>query len=166
MWWKLKRSVYEQQKGVGNKRAMEKLVHSDSVPGIIAYKDETPIGWCAISSRDAYPVLDRSRVSRVLKRVDDQPVWSLPCLFIDKPYRKKGISALLLKEAVSYAFSHGAKIVEAYPVVPKKAMMPDVFAWTGFYSAFLKAGFKEVARRSATRPIMRVEMNNWTVSRI
>jgi len=33
--------------------------------------------------------------------------------------------------------------------------MPDVFAWTGFASAFKKAGFKEVIRRSETRPIMR-----------
>ena len=33
--------------------------------------------------------------------------------------------------------------------------MPDAFAWTGLSAAFLKAGFKEVARRSETRPIMR-----------
>jgi hypothetical protein len=33
--------------------------------------------------------------------------------------------------------------------------MPDAFAWTGISAAFQSAGFKEVARRSETRPIMR-----------
>jgi hypothetical protein len=33
--------------------------------------------------------------------------------------------------------------------------MPPVFAYTGIASAFRAAGFEEVARRSATRPILR-----------
>jgi hypothetical protein len=33
----------------------------------------------------------------------------------------------------------------------------DAFVWTGLASAFRQAGFKEVARRSKTRPIMRRE---------
>jgi hypothetical protein len=36
--------------------------------------------------------------------------------------------------------------------------MPAAFAWTGFPSAFIKAGFIEVERRSRTRPIMRIEI--------
>ncbi len=47
------------------------------------------------------------------------------------------------------------KIVEGYPIAPKKDKVPDVFAYTGFLSAFQSAGFVEVARRSETRPIMR-----------
>jgi hypothetical protein len=31
----------------------------------------------------------------------------------------------------------------------------DAFAWNGLAAAFRKAGFREVARRSPTRPIMR-----------
>ncbi len=46
-------------------------------------------------------------------------------------------------------------MVEGYPVEPKRSPMPDVFAWTGLADAFLRAGFKEVLRRSPTRPIMR-----------
>jgi hypothetical protein len=56
---------------------------------------------------------------------------------------------------VAHAGGHGATIVEGYPVEPKTADMPAPFAWTGTASAFRKAGFTEVARRSATRPIMR-----------
>jgi hypothetical protein len=61
----------------------------------------------------------------------------------------------LLKAAVQYARGQGARIIEGYPVEPKKGRMPDAFAWIGLPSSFRKAGFVEVLRRSPTRPIMR-----------
>ena len=95
--------------------------------------------------------------SRILAPVDDQPVWSVTCFFVARPFRRVGVSAQLLKAAVALAAKLGAKIIEGYPVEPRKDPMPDVFAWTGMASAFRKAGFKEVARRAASRPIMRIE---------
>lgn len=152
MWWRLRRSVFDKLKGNGNRRAMQKLVDSGEVPGLLAYDHGRPIGWCSVAPREAFPVLDRSRV---LKRVDDQPVWSVVCMFVAKPYRRKGVTVQLLRAASDYAAGHGAGIVEGYPVEPKKEKMPDVFAYTGLPSAFAKAGFAEAARRSPTRPIMR-----------
>ena len=70
-----------------------------------------------------------------------------------------GLSIQLLKSAVDFAILKGARIVEGYPVDKGKSMMPDVFAWTGFSSVFIKVGFKEVERRSETRPIMRYFKN-------
>ncbi|MGH7491410.1 MAG: hypothetical protein ACREOO_03340 [bacterium] len=61
----------------------------------------------------------------------------------------------LLRAATQYAKKHGAKIVEGYPVEPKNGTMADTFVWTGLASAFRQAGFKEILRRSETRPMMR-----------
>jgi GNAT superfamily N-acetyltransferase len=91
----------------------------------------------------------------VLKKVDDKPVWSIVCFFTAKAFRRKGVSAELLKAAVDYVKRRGGKIVEGYPVEPKKNRMPDLFVYTGLLSAFCRAGFVEVLRRSETRPIMR-----------
>lgn len=154
MWWRLRRSEWEKNKGEGNKRAFRKLVRSGAEPGILAYADGQPIGWCAIAPREQYPVLERSRT---LKRIDDQSVWSVTCFFIARPFRGSGVSVKLLKAAVAFARRHRAKIVEGYPVESKTGRMPDAFAWTGFVSAFKKAGFSEVTRRSSSRPIMRFE---------
>ena len=151
MWFRLRRSEYERKKGAGNKRAMKKLVLSGDPPGLIAYLKGEPIAWCALAPREAYSVLERSRV---LAPVDDRPVWSVVCLFVAKPHRRQGVSVAMLEAAVAYARKRGARIVEGYPQEPKKKMIPDVFAMTGLASAFQKAGFTEVARRSATRPIM------------
>jgi GNAT superfamily N-acetyltransferase len=152
MLWRLKRSQFEDQKGEKNKAAFKAVVDSGEAPGILAYANGSPIGWCALAPRDTYPALERSRV---LKRIDDKPVWSIVCLFIARPYRRKGVSVELLKAAAEYVRQRGGKIVEGYPVEPRKDEMPDVFASTGLASAFLKAGFVECERRSETRPIMR-----------
>jgi GNAT superfamily N-acetyltransferase len=156
MWWRLKRSEYEQQKGEGNRLALKEIVDSSEIPGILAYDAEgQPVGWCSVAPREHFPVLERSRV---LKRIDDKPVWSIVCLFVGKPLRRKGLTVALIKAAVEYVRESGGKIVEGYPVEPRKDQMPDVFAWTGLASSFRKAGFREQLRRSETRPIMRYEI--------
>lgn len=152
MLWRLKRSEFEKQKGDANRRAMKKRVHAGQIPGILAYVAKVPAGWCAVEPRESFPALTRSKI---LKPLDDQPAWSITCFFIDKKYRNAGLSVKLIKAAVQYVKKQGGRIVEGYPVEPRKEKMPAVFAWTGFSSAFLRAGFKEVARRSDTRPFMR-----------
>ena len=152
MFWRLKHSDFERQKGEGNKLSMKSLVDSGEIPGILAYSEAEPIAWCSVAPRENFPALERSRVS---KRLDDKPVWSISCLFVHKNFRMYGVSVELLRAAIDYVKEKGGSIVEGYPVEPKKKPMPAVFAWTGIASAFLKAGFIECARRSETRPFMR-----------
>jgi GNAT superfamily N-acetyltransferase len=153
MWWKLSKKEFEEGKGDKNKKAFKKRVVSNGIPGIIAYDKNEPVGWCAVEPRSSYKKFE---TSRVLKPVDDKPVWSIVCFFIKKEYRRKGLSTELIESAVKHAAKKKAKIVEGYPVDMKgKKDYPDTFAYYGTKSAFEKAGFKEVLRRSETRPIMR-----------
>ena len=157
MLWRLTRKQFESQKGEGNKLAMKTIIDSGEVPGILAYHSNKAIGWCAIAPRSSYLALSRSRI---LQPIDDRPCWSVACLFIEKSYRKMGVSTELLRAAAGYAKSKGAELVEGYPVEPKSEKdIPPAFAWTGIPSAFIRAGFKEVQRRSPTRPIMRIELS-------
>ena len=152
MWWRLKRSDFEKQKGLGNKQTLKDIVASGEIPGLLAYAEGKPVAWCSVGPRETYPALERSRI---LKRVDEKPVWSVVCFFVARTHRRKGLTVKLLRAAIEYAAGRGATIVEGYPVEPKKAKSPDVFVYTGLASAFRKAGFAEVIRRSETRPFMR-----------
>ncbi|NJD60605.1 MAG: GNAT family N-acetyltransferase [Anaerolineales bacterium] len=152
MYWRLSRQQFSAQQGEVNRQELKSLVASGKNPGLLAYVEDEPIGWCSIAPRDEFPVLARSRI---LKPVDDLPVWSVVCFFVNRTHRRQGLTVLLLKAAVDYAARGGASIVEGYPVDPKEGKAPDVFVYTGLYSTFQQAGFTEVARRSATRPIMR-----------
>lgn len=148
------RSEFEKRKGLSNKRAFRSIVDAGPPPGLLAYVDGEPAAWCALAPRDAYPVLERSRVS---KRVDDVPVWAMTCFFVAKARRRTGLSRVLLQAAIDYATRHGAPALEGYPVEPAKDW-PDTFAWSGLASAFRAAGFVEILRRTPTRPIMRISL--------
>ena len=152
MLWRLTRKEFEQQKGEANRQAMQTIVESGERPGLLAYSEKQPVAWCSVAPRKNFPALERSRV---LKKIDDEPVWSISCFFIHKNFRKQGLSVRILEAAVDYVKKQGGKIVEGYPVEPKKGKTADVFAWTGLTSFFKNAGFVECARRSETRPIMR-----------
>jgi len=152
MAWRRSKAEWERGKGAGNRAALQRLVRKGPPPGILGYAEGEPVAWCAVAPREAYAQLERSRV---LKRVDAEPVWSVSCLFVARGWRRRGVSVAMLRAAGVFAASHGARIVEGYPVEPTTGRMPDVFAWTGTAAAFRAAGYEEVTRRSATRPIMR-----------
>jgi GNAT superfamily N-acetyltransferase len=152
MYWRQSRKEFEALHGEPNHQAMKALVDSGAMPGILAYDEATPIGWCSIAPRPEFPTLARSRI---LQPVDEQPVWSVVCFFVKRGQRRKGLTVQLLTAAVDHARSRGARVVEGYPVEPKNGQAPDTFMYTGLFSAFMQAGFTEVLRRSETRTIMR-----------
>ena len=106
MWPRLARSQYETQKGARNKRAMKKLVDGGRAPGIIAYQAGQPIGWCSVAPREEFLRLDRSRI---LKPVDEQPVWSVVCFFVAKEHRGGGLSAKLLRPRLTLCVSEAGE---------------------------------------------------------
>ncbi len=78
------------------------------------------------------------------------------CLFFcKKKFRREDVTVDLLKATIKYVGKCGEKILEGYLVDPKNGKYPDTFAFIGLASAYEKAGFKEVIRRSSTRLIMR-----------
>jgi GNAT superfamily N-acetyltransferase len=76
---------------------------------------------------------------------------------VAKRFRNRGLSTALIKAAVDHARSQGATIIEAYPYDyrHKSKPSPPPFVYTGLIQAYLRAGFKEVARASKTRVIVR-----------
>jgi len=155
MFWRLPHREYGRGKGEGNRRAFRALVRGGAAPGLLAYAGGVPVGWCAVAPRAEYGGLGRSRV---LAPVDEAPVWSVPCFFVARDFRGRGLTVRLLRAAAAYAASKGATQLEGYPIAPKAGRTADAFAWTGLVGAFEKAGFVEVARRSPTRPIMRKKL--------
>lgn len=153
MYPRLTASEFGRSKGEGNRKAMRGIVMSGGIPGIIAYEGDVPVGWCAFGPREEYV---RLSTSRILKPIDDHPVWSIVCLFVARSHRRQGISTALLRAAADHARKRKAKILEGYPHEVRTAKAPDAFIWTGVASAYREAGFTEVARRSQERPIMRL----------
>jgi GNAT superfamily N-acetyltransferase len=137
--------------GAENRRAMKALVDGGNVPGLIGYEDGVPVAWVSLGPREDYPKLRRSPV---MKPVDDRPVWSIVCFFVDRSVRGKGLADRMLRAAVDHARAHGARLVEAYPVDTQEQKHPDDMFF-GAKSMYDRAGFREIARRKPTRPVVR-----------
>jgi GNAT superfamily N-acetyltransferase len=155
MWWRLTRREFEERKGEGNRRALKAIVDGGQVPGILAYLAREPVGWCSVAPRGEFRSLERSPV---LKRLDDQPVWSIVCFYVRKRFRGQGVAEALIGGALDYVRDRGGSIVEAYPTLPKKTPLAPVSSFMGLPAMFARAGFKECARPSRSKVIMRFKV--------
>ena len=151
MWWRLGHAAWMAEKGAGTKKKMKAIVKKGPAPGLLAYADDEAVGWCAVAPRDDYPRLERSKI---LAPVDDKPVWSVTCFFVRRDWRKRGVTVALLKEATRWVAAQGGRILEGYPT-DTDTDQPGAFVFHGLLSGFERAGFREVARRSKHRPIVR-----------
>ena len=153
MWWRLTRAEFEGNQNAGNRDAMKALVDAGKVPGILAYADGQAIGWCSVAPREHFSSLNRSPV---LRPIDDQPVWSIVCFYIDKAHQGQGVSRALLRGAQEYVARKKGNIIEAYPTVPRVAQrLPPISSFMGIPKAYAAAGFEEVSRPSRAKMIMR-----------
>jgi predicted GNAT family acetyltransferase len=153
MWWRLSDDEYEEQRGETNRLAMKKLVDAGKTPGVIAYLNNQPAGWCAIGPREEYTRLERSSL---LTRVDNEPVWSIVCYYIKPSFRGRGLMEYLTRGAVDLARSKGIRVVEAYPVELTPGSSP-AGAYTGVAAVLRKVGFFGIGKPPAGRPIMRYD---------
>ena len=115
-------------------------------PGVIGYDDGEPVGWCSIGPRAENTRLSRSRVLRPL---DDLPVWSIICVVVRGGHRRRGHTTPLIDGAVAYAASRGAPAVESYPVDADPGRIDVTMAFVGTRAMFAHAGFEVVGTTDA-----------------
>jgi GNAT superfamily N-acetyltransferase len=147
----MRQSEWLAAKGDGTKRRMRARVRKGPPPGVLAYAGDDAVGWCAVGPRETYPRLARSKI---LAPVDDALVWSVTCFFVRRDWRRRGVTVALLNGVARWVASCGGRIVEGYPTDTQKDQ-PAAFVHHGLLAAFRRAKFREVARRSKTRPIVR-----------
>lgn len=116
--------------------------------GILGYCEDEPVAWCSVAPRETYAALERYRA---LPRIDDTPVWSVVCLFVDRRFRRQGLTESLLRAAIDYARGHDAPAVEGYPVAPTAPS----YRYMGTPDTFRRAGFVEVTPAGQGRRVMR-----------
>jgi GNAT superfamily N-acetyltransferase len=153
MFWRVRGREFEQLWGQGAKAAFHQVVDRGPPPGLLAYRDGAPVGWCAVAPREAYPRVLRSRTIGPLE--DTPAAWAVVCFYVVRGERRGGVAATLLAAAVDFAAEHGASSVEGYPRDTGGARRGANELFVGSLAMFRAAGFEEVARNSPRRPVMR-----------
>lgn len=143
-----------------HRRAIAEATADGRSAGLIAYRDDAPVGWVSFDEREAYDRLDSSHL---LRPVDDRPVWSVVCFVVAAAARRTGVAEQLLGATLDYARDHGVRLLESYPVdvaTPTRTKRSSADLWRGTVPMFERAGFTtvDVRRQNASsplRPIMR-----------
>jgi GNAT superfamily N-acetyltransferase len=151
-------AVVDRAHAEANRGALRCQVHDGPPPGVLAYADGEPLGWCAVAPRSGYTRLARSRLLAGLTEParDDPSVWSVTCFVVRRPARRQGLSSRLLDGATALAASRGAALLEAYPVDPAvRRPAGSAELYPGLLPVFLRAGFTEVARPQPARAVVR-----------
>lgn len=140
---------------------LKQQVHDlDPAPGVIAYLDGEPVGWCAVEPRPNYARLDRMKVvAGSPERPDDDSVWAVTCFVVRVGFRRRGIGTALLAGAIDHARRFGARLLEGYPVDPaKRPKVSSAELYHGSVSLFAANGFTEVSRPSPDRAVMQLDL--------
>ena len=150
MYWRIG-PRYQDRPRAENKHDLERLAASGPPPGLLAFDGGAAVGWCELAPRTDLGWLARTRY---LPPVDDLPVWSIPCFYVRRTHRGRGVMTALIKAALPVAAAAGAPALEAYPVdTAVRGHTRNLFPGTA--SAFARHGFQVVARRKPDRPVMR-----------
>lgn len=152
-WWHMPREAREAflRKEVCNARG--------GAPGLLAYLDGEPVGWCRLGPRDRYAPLRNSPIpwsGRDEDKADDR-VWAIVCYAVRAGYRKRGVTYALTKAAVDYARRRGARALEGYPMATDQGEIAWSELHVGAYGAFKQAGFEEITHPSKRRYVMRID---------
>lgn len=145
-------------------------------PGVLAFRDGRPVGWCAVEPRTCYPRVLRSRVLRLADASAPADagaadpalsgdVWSVTCFVVARGHRRSGVADALLSAAVDHARAHGADVVEGYPVdrgLRPKAGAADLYH--GTLNLFLRAGFHTVSSAVPGRSVVRLDLREGPAS--
>ena len=121
------------------------LARSPGGFGVVTYRDEVPVGWCHTAPRAQIP---RLVASKLIRPIDELPVWSIICVVVRSGHRRQGVTTHLIEGAVAYAAAHGAPGVETYPVDPT-GRMDLTMAFVGTRSMFERCGFEVVGQTDA-----------------
>jgi GNAT superfamily N-acetyltransferase len=129
-------------------------------PGVIAYLDGDPVGWCAVEPKTHYDRLRRSTIARQsAEDPDDAYDWAVTCFVVRVGIRKRGVGGALLRGAVEQACGLGARVVAGYPVdTSAREKAPSAELYHGTLSLFSSAGFEVVARPTRDRAVVRIAL--------
>lgn len=119
-----------------NRAKKSALIRAGEARGYLAYVGGRPIGWCHAAPRTSLAGLMANEEFHV---DDPDGVGAIYCFVIAPPYRRQGLAARLLAEAVEGFRAGGLRIAEGYP---RQETRTTAGGYHGTLEMFEAAGFE------------------------
>jgi GNAT superfamily N-acetyltransferase len=157
VWFIIPVRQYHDGGAAANRAIFCELAQASSTPvGLLAREDGDPVGWCAAGPRRRYARAIKTPSYGRPDPAEHDSVWLVPCFYIRRDARGRGISRALLNGAVDLASAAGAEAIEGFPFAGEGRRSGRGLQ-VGVEGLFASCGFS-VIRSSGSRVVMRREL--------
>ena len=140
-----------------NRVYKEKLVRANQSHAALVYDGADIVGWCQFGSPDELKNIKHRKEYEA--ELDSLPDYRVTCFFVDKRYRRRGVSALALQGALDLIAKAGGGVVEAYPQDTGGKKITASFLYSVTRSLFEQAGFSYVRPKGKNHTVMRTTID-------
>lgn len=106
--------------------------------GVLAYRGEVPVGWCALDPSKDLPGHDCFEAA-------SPEGWMIHCFVVVEAHRGQGVAHRLLAAAVELARQRGAPLLEAFPPDPHAEEAAQL-GFAGTLPLYEAAGFARAGK--------------------
>ena len=144
------------QSVAGNRALKQRLVDESQAHAALVFDVERAVGWCQYGTPEELPnISHRKEYEATLVELPD---YRLTCFFVDRDYRRDGVSAVALRGALGLIAEAGGGVVEAYPYDTHGAKANTSFLYNGTRSLFEQAGFEYERPKGKNHCVMRTRI--------
>ena len=134
-----------------NRDLKERLVREGKAHAALVFDGETAVAWAEFGSCAELPNIQHRK--QYDAEADLYPDYRITCMFVDRKYRHRHVTAVALHGAIDLIARAGGGIVEGYPHDPEGKRVAVLY--NGTRSMYEAEGFELVRRKGLRNTVMR-----------
>lgn len=125
----------------GNRAIKKRLVDEGVAHAALVMVGDEAIAWAEFGTPVELPAMKHNKEYETTKTVD--PDYRIDCVFVDKRYRRNGMSELVIRGALDLIAQAGGGRVESYPhdLTNQTKKMSSSFLYSGTRRLYERLGF-------------------------
>jgi len=136
----------------GNRALKKRLVDEGGAHAALVFDGDEAVAWCQYGSPEELPNIYHRKEYEAT--VDTPPDYRITCIFVDKKYRRKGVTEAALRGAVDLIAQSGGGLVEGYPHDTTDGRKVSVL-YNSTRSLYERAGFSYLCPKGKRNCVMR-----------
>jgi GNAT superfamily N-acetyltransferase len=134
-----------------NRALKERLVNEGRAHAALVFDGDLAVAWCQYGPPAELPNIYHRKEYEA--NLDALPDYRVTCIFVDKRYRRKGVTTVALQGALDLISSAGGGLVEGYPHDTEGKRVAVLY--NGTRTLFERAGFTYVRPKGQRNCVMR-----------
>jgi hypothetical protein len=138
----------------GNRATKQRFVNEGRAHAALVFDGDEAVAWAEYGTPEELPNIYHRKEYEA--ELDVLPDYRITCIFVDKKYRRRGLTAAALEGALDLIAGAGGGIVEGYPHDTEGKKVSVLY--NGTRTLFEEAGFDYVRPKGQRNCVMRTKV--------